>query len=339
MITFGKVSLERHISNNYAFDLKKLHSKFPGDCPKDFAKIALHCIAYDAEDRPSMSEVAEGLAKIFKKLSQQYKLPQVPDAICIDVELARKRREKGNNAPEEVSSPVMVPEKRASAEGESASPAPKTSKNTIISSKEGVRIMSLDGKSSILVDPEIFNSEKSPHKHEASRKMFSGVEKKTYIKVTATVVSRHVVSKSTIALQLHISNKTIKTIEQLDVLLKDSEGRKIDQVANIAPTRMPVTGWDAFPVFYNLPAFRARVHSHSHSTDQRKLLQGDSVHFASAYPPHCCGGGTGVQAQPSPRFWLSSRARAYQGLCGHPKNTYRRSRIFQETVHSNDPFL
>ena len=254
IITFGKVSLERHISNNYAFDLKKLQAKFPSDCPKDFAKIAIDTIAYNPDDRPSMAQVCSALEKTLNKL-QKNKLPPVPEEICIDIDLAKKRREltgvKVETKPE-IKPSEDTPLKTLGTPTIQRQPV-ESQKQSVETTNEGTRIFSNDKISSVLVDSDIFKNEKNPFNSESTKKVYSGVEKKTYIRVAATVISGHFSPKSLITIQIHISNKTIKTIEQIDLLLKDGDNKKIDQVQNICPTKMPVFGWDSFPIFYQIP--------------------------------------------------------------------------------------
>eukprot|EP01091_Cochliopodium_minus_P008603 TRINITY_DN1981_c0_g1_i1.p1 TRINITY_DN1981_c0_g1~~TRINITY_DN1981_c0_g1_i1.p1 ORF type:complete len:859 (+),score=213.74 TRINITY_DN1981_c0_g1_i1:61-2637(+) len=254
IITFGKVSLERHISNNYAFDLKKLQAKFPSDCPKEFAKIAIEAISYDPEDRPSMQQVCSVLEKCLSKVQKQYKLTPVPEIVCIDIDLAKKRKELSGV---KVDPKLEIKSEEISNNVGSQSPIVQRnevkSSSAIETSSEGTRIFSIDKRTSVLVDTDIFKNEKNPHNSESTKRVYSGVEKKTYIRLGATVISGHIAPKTTITIQINISNKTIKTIEQIDLKLFDSENKKIDQVANICPTKVPVVGWDSFPIYYKIP--------------------------------------------------------------------------------------
>jgi len=67
VITRGKVNLDRlgkKEFNAYALDLDGLRAKVPKDCPGPFWKLAVCCVNYEPEKRPSMKQVDKMLSAI-----------------------------------------------------------------------------------------------------------------------------------------------------------------------------------------------------------------------------------------------------------------------------------
>jgi len=73
VITRGKVNLDRlgkKEFNAYALDLDGLRAKVPKDCPGPFWKLAVCCVNYEPEKRPSMKQVDKMLSAIISMYSK-----------------------------------------------------------------------------------------------------------------------------------------------------------------------------------------------------------------------------------------------------------------------------